>query len=352
MINDNSMISFYRFFCNQFAILKRHRYFHVFTILITIIITFSLHDFISGTFKSITIHLSTQSDSMNSYKDIDMQLTDKLFWDKIYTSHGFNTENSFRSSIETCDGFFSSWPSDCVDKYQELADRLNIISAQMNIMNASFTLYVTSKKGCNFPYTNIAIESYNNTEILEYMGFGDEQFKKMELWKKTRYTRLSDIIRIGLAHKFQKSYLDTDVHFLFLNKQQYLQPYVGVGVYANNKNNLEITNAAFCLPRRILSDMISFQRNRIAKGSNNYFYTELGPSMFHHTLLNRFHILLYSQNNPAEGSINIISNDIHLYGHKQLHLTGNVRKANSKLSFSELCNKIRKQSGFPIIPLN
>ena len=105
-------------------------------------------------------------------------------------------------------------------------------------------------------------------------------------WDKTRFTRLSDILRLCIAYRYQFSYLDSDVHFLQLQKGWYQIAYVGAQLWSDNKNAIEITNAAFCLPRNILKDMMRYQYNLIMKkkeGRNiKYFYTELGPSMFHH----------------------------------------------------------------------
>ena len=82
------------------------------------------------------------------------------------------------------------------------------------------------------------------------------------------------------------SYLDSDVHFLSLQKGWYQIPYVGAQLWSDSKNAIEITNAAFCLPRDILKDMIGYQQSAILRKKegikNKYFYTELGPSMFHH----------------------------------------------------------------------
>lgn len=56
---------------------------------------------------------------------------------------------------------------------------------------------------------------------------------------------------------------------------------------------------------------------------------------------------MYSQNNPKEHSLNRIARDIHSFAHKQLHLTGRIRKGNKNLKFDQLVNAIRKKSGLP-----
>ena len=141
--------------------------------------------------------------------------------------------------------------------------------------------------------------------------------------------------------------MDTDITYLQLQKELYLQSYVGAALWSNSKNAIEISNCAFCLPKYILKNMLAFQKTRILRGSDKYFYTELGPSMFHNVLMNRHDVVLYSQNAPAESNLNAIASGIHKYGHKQLHLTGHVRKGNPTMSFGNLVNTIRNKCGFP-----
>lgn len=212
------------------------------------------------------------------YPKTAMSITDSTFWDKKNSLHGF--EKFSTAAIGVCKNFFGLWPSDCTDKFVELDERIRVISSQMKPMNTSFTLFVTGMDGCSFNYPGIYVLQFNSTELLLEYGF-NKTLEKMSTWKKTRFTRISDILRIALAHRFQMSYIDTDMHFLHLRKDLYEQSYVGAAVWSNMKNALEMTNAAFCLPRPILLDMINFQINRIMQGSDKFFYTELGPSMFH-----------------------------------------------------------------------
>ena len=214
-------------------------------------------------------------------------------------------------------------------------------------MNSNLHVFVTGMKSCDFNINNIKFQLYNATNILKEYGY-ESVISKMYSWKN-KYTRLSDIVRIILAHKYQMTYLDIDVHFLDLHKELYQLPFVSAALWSDNKNAIEITNAMFCLPKNILEDMIQFQLNRVVKGSNDYFYTELGPSMFHHVLINRYSVPLYSHNSPVEPLIDKIAYDIHLFGHKHLHLCGHVRKGNSDLKFSELANLIRTKAGLPKI---
>ena len=287
---------------------------------------------------------------------LDMALTGSKLWDdkKEYHMYEAGRVETFKSGgvgvpfAKTCDGFFALWPSDCVDRFEELDEKMRVLSAQMTAMGANLTLFVTGPKQCSFPYPAVGVQVFNATELLVSMGFA-EAFPIMDTWKKTRYTRISDILRIGLAHQYQMSYLDTDVTFLLLQKAHFERSYAGAALWSNLKNAIEITNAAFCLSRPILADMMSFQKARVLKGGEKYFYTELGPSMFHNVLMNRYPTMLLSQNHPAQPSLDAIARDVHLYGHTQLHLTGHVRKGNSDLSFGQIVNKIRLKSGLPLL---
>ena len=279
---------------------------------------------------------------------VDMGIKDSKFWDDKAKYHGYDISNNAQGAPEpaTCKDFFALWPSDCVDKYGDLHEKLKVLSSQMVAMNSSLTLFVPSTKGCEFEHAAVAVKLYDQTELLKEAGF-EPAFAVMDTWVKTRYTRISDIIRLALAHKYGMSYLDTDITFLELRKELFERSYVGAAIWSNAKNAIEISNGAFCLPKHILRDMMSFQRSRILSGGDKYFYTELGPSMFHNVLMNRHKVRLYSQNNPAEPSLDEIARAIHQYGHKHLHLTGHVRKGNAELTFGEIVNTIRRKVGLP-----
>jgi hypothetical protein len=65
--------------------------------------------------------------------------------------------------------------------------------------------------------------------------------------------------------------------------------------------------------------------------------------------MNRHEVTLYSQNNPAEPSLDEIARAIVQYGHMHLHLTGHVRKGNPNLNFGEIVNTIRSKAGLPLL---
>lgn len=284
---------------------------------------------------------------------LDMTLTGTKLWDEKLAYHEYQPRNveafqALRPGEVVCQGFFALWPGDCSAKFLELDDRMRVLSAQMQAMNSSLVLFASEPAMCDFPYPGISVQIFNATELLVEMGFA-AAFPRMAAWPPSRFTRISDILRIGLAHHHGRSYLDTDVTFLLLRADAFQRSYAGAALWANAKNALEITNAAFCLPRPALLDMMAFQRARVLKGSENFFYTELGPSMFHNVLMNRYAVALYSQNHPAVPSLDAIARDVHQFGHLQLHLTGHVRKGNSHKGFGELVNAIRAKCGLPLL---
>jgi len=285
---------------------------------------------------------------------IEMGLADSKFWDNKSIYHGYDASANIlvENHEPVCQGFFALWPvSDCVGEYDDLNEKMRVLSAQMEVMGANLTLFVNDLNKCVFAYPRISVQLFDMKQILRETGF-EPTFEIMDTWTSDshRFTRLSDILRLGLALKHGMAYMDTDVSYLELKRELYEKAYVGAALWSNEKNAIEITNSAFCLPKRILKDMLAFQRSRILKGGKHLFYTELGPSMFHNVLMNRFNnIYLYSQNHPVEGSLDEIARGIHLYGHKQLHLTGNIRdkKSNRDMKFGELVNTIRRKSGLP-----
>ena len=190
------------------------------------------------------------------------------------------------SNKKTCRDFFVTWPGDCIESHSYLDVRMRTLSAQMVVMNSTLTFFTSDLKGCTWDrYAGVRVALYNATEELISGGFS-AVLPIIAKWDKTRFTRLSDILRLCLAHRHQMSYLDTDVHFLQLQSHWYESSYVGAQMWSDSKNAIEITNAAFCLPRNILSDMMGFQKSVIMRKKEGtkqkYFYTELGPSMFHH----------------------------------------------------------------------
>jgi len=277
-------------------------------------------------------------------------------YDANRTIHGKESDSVYNapkswaqaSSISTCEDFFTVWPSDCTDKLDDLHLKLGVLSAQMTLMNTTLTVYVTDEKMCEFPFTSILIEKIDLKELLVEHGF-QKALKNIDEWPKNKFTRISDVLRLALASKYSKTYIDIDVTFLRMQKELYQRSFVGAAIWKDAKNAIELTNGIFCLPQHVLLDMMGYQRQRILHGKDEYFYTELGPSMFHNVLMNRHEVMMYSHNNPTEASLDGIARAIHQYGHMHLHLTGHVRKGNSHLNFGDIVNKIRRKAGLPML---
>jgi hypothetical protein len=170
----------------------------------------------------------------------------------------------------------------------------------MEMMEANLTVFVTQQVGFNFSYPYINFQWFSQADLLDEYGFGQKVRTKISNWPSGRYTRMTDIVRVMLAHKYRLSYIDLDMCFVSMNRDWYMRPYVGAAIWQNEKNAIEMTNAAFCFPRHVLEDITRHQHQRIAYGSDKYFYTELGPAMFMKVLANHHYILMLSQNSPVE----------------------------------------------------
>jgi len=191
---------------------------------------------------------------------------------------------------------------------------------------------------------------FDALDLLREYGFKNE-LKIMRSWGNVGYARISDILRLLLALKFKKAYIDFDIHFLNTTRSIFMKQFVGAAMWDDRKNAIEITNSAFCLESDALEDLIKFAKNRIMRNNNTYFYTELGPSMFHKVLMNKHPVILLSQNHPQHSSLDIIAADNDLYHHYFLHLTGRIRAASKEMSYQKIIADIRKKLNLSMLPL-
>ena len=255
----------------------------------------------------------------------------------------------------TCDNFMSVlltrtlWSKSnesCAPTFFELDDQIRIFSAQMTELNSTLTIFTNYdlRNSCAFDYPNIFLSSFDAIDLLLENGFGGE-LQIMKSWGDTGYTRVSDIFRLLLAQKHRKTYIDFDIHFLNTTRTLYMNQFVGAAMWNDNKCAIEITNSAFCLNNNVLNDLITYLKQRIITNNNYYFYTELGPSMFHKVIMNNHPILLYSQNHPQLHSIDDIVASMNLYHHHFLHLTGRIRSKSEELSYQNLIFRIRDTVG-------
>jgi len=245
------------------------------------------------------------------------------------------------SNLDVCTDFFTviaemePWKTNgnepCADTFVRMDEHFRILSAQMEEMNSQLTVYTTYKlQGgfCSFNYPNIVMKRVNGTELI--LSYKEKDMSKMlhilrHDWELTEYARTSDILRLLKGYKFQQSYIDPDVHLLSLNKSDFMKQYTGACVWDEEICKIEVTNAAFCLTRGAIGDLVGYLYHRIVDGSDSFFYTELGPSMFHKVLFNNHKLLLYSQNHPQHKTVSQIAAGVKEYKHKQLHITSNIR---------------------------
>lgn len=263
------------------------------------------------------------------------------------------------TSRRTCNDFFTVFPVGTLDEeesskesckglFESYHENFKVINARMEAMESTFYVYsdyADTETVCDLKdLPHIQSVRFHPRQLLEKYNLGGTIYETIQNdWSK-KYARISDVFRILLARQYGHSYLDTDVVFLKDQPDYFSQPYVGVSVFRDNLNALEITNAAFCLPDPILDRMILFLKNRIRHGPSRYFYTELGPSLFHKVVFNANPpVSLYSVNNPSSGNMKRLAEEAVAYNHLLLHLTGHVRKANPTLKYGALVNTIELQ---------
>ncbi len=154
--------------------------------------------------------------------------------------------NRIVESNDTCDGFMSvlaprrPWKDEnepCIYTFYQQDENIALLSSQMKAMNASLTIYSGYERHalCNFTYSNVHVEYFDAKALLIEYGFGD-LIAKMSRWDYIGYTRASDILRILLALRYNKSYIDTDVHFLQLDRDLYMRSYVGAALWSEEKS--------------------------------------------------------------------------------------------------------------------
>lgn len=253
----------------------------------------------------------------------------------------------------TCSGFFTvqtagvgrlARKESCAESHNALSDRYAVWNEQMQAFNTTLSIYSNFHDAgsvCNFDeYSNLQMIPFEADALFERLNMTDA-FKTMETWPDRR-TRFADVMRLLLAYETRKTYIDTDIFFIDMHEAHYMHPFAGATVYRDDLNALEITNAAFCLPQSLLQRMLSFVDRRICLGSKKYFYTELGPSMFHKVLLNHYPaVALYSVNRGSP-DLDLLAREALIYSHRLLHLSGHIRKGHPELSFKELTLAIQK----------
>lgn len=228
----------------------------------------------------------------------------------------------------------------------QLREQLALLSAQMVEMKSKLTVFATrsaaerSDARCQICYPNVEVVDFDPEALLARSNFDQRLRDIVRLWPNTveagrplqafaATKRRADLYRLSLAYETNLSYVDTDIVFLNRRAETFLEEYTSASIWARDQASLEVTNSAFCLGPAHLQRMMKFARVRIAAKDGGkdgkYFYTELGPSLFQHTLLNAPPVRLLSQNHPLNWDLDLIDMQHLEYGHPMLHLTTAIR---------------------------
>ena len=206
--------------------------------------------------------------------------------------------------------------------------RIRLLSAHMGWLNSKLTVFTTYPLNCTFNYSRVEMRWFNASELFEAYNFG-EVTNVMSDWTGNIYTRVSDVLRLALSHRFQMTYIDADIVFLSNNASLFQKPFTGACVWYDHGKSLEISNSAFCLPQHVLLHLLSLQKQIIlykSQKSIEYRYTELGPMIFSKILLNNYSISYYAQNSPKNPRLLPMIRMIREYDMIMLHITRSIRK--------------------------
>eukprot|EP00053_Salpingoeca_punica_P007070 m.65419 g.65419 ORF g.65419 m.65419 type:complete len:326 (+) comp13981_c1_seq1:107-1084(+) len=236
---------------------------------------------------------------------------------------------------EVCNGFFTTllgWGQETCQFIQgKYRERVIHMGTQVAKMGATVEVY-TDIADCDlsFGVASILTRVIPDLQALFFAnGISPDLFQTC---RGLGFAQRSDFVRLMLAMQNGRSYADTDILFLHHERRLFMLPYVGACVWNYAAAALEITNAAFCLPKPALADLLDHLILKLGRvrGINRHLtpvYTEFGPVSFHTVLMNRHPIYVYSQNHPHAGGAEQIWHSICEYGHLQLHLTSQIQTA-------------------------
>jgi hypothetical protein len=154
-----------------------------------------------------------------------------------------------------CTGFFTvlaerePWRTKgaepCADSFGKLDPLFRVLSAQMTAMGETLTVFSSylpdaiDANSCSLGYPGIKLVQFDAEALmLEYkLGEVMDFFRQYSL---TEYTRVSDVLRLLLAHKHGLAYIDPDVHFLDNDSSRFMKEFVGAAVWSEviTYNNL------------------------------------------------------------------------------------------------------------------
>ena len=200
-----------------------------------------------------------------------------------------------------CDNFFSllviSRNDMCIDVLRNDTEFFLVQSQQMNKLKSKITIFIdnlTPKNDHVFDdltamdcieryreeymttlntdtrYDNINFRYVNSTALFYEYQVPRKAIIAMDEWAhgiidaRVEAGRISDIIRICLAHKFSYTYIDLDIIFNSPINEHYLTPFISVRQIAAPMSSkieysVEFTNTAFCLPKQTLQNILKYQ---------------------------------------------------------------------------------------------
>eukprot|EP00301_Raphidiophrys_heterophryoidea_P004204 c11841_g1_i3.p1 GENE.c11841_g1_i3~~c11841_g1_i3.p1 ORF type:complete len:287 (-),score=78.87 c11841_g1_i3:252-1112(-) len=241
----------------------------------------------------------------------------------------------------TCSDFFTTL---CAWEQRETADslrdsmmpRMKLLSKQMNEMGAVLHVH-TNLCSLDFGLPRIVTQCTDCAAKVANHSFNMTNFEAtVHRWGHN--AQKSDIFRVIIALETQRTYIDTDILFLTLNKELYMSQFVAVAVWEDRR--LEPTNSAFCLARPDLTNILSQQRSKLAT-SHEFTYTALGPDLMSSVLLGNGRPASLLPQNPPDNA-----DPLRMFEQMQypmLHLTGAIRIRNRGYGYDELVEEIMKQ---------
>eukprot|EP01041_Mallomonas_annulata_P009714 gene9714-20196_t len=196
-------------------------------------------------------------------------------------------------------------------------ERAIVMSNVMTVLNSSMTVFVRKEYSLHgYEYPRLQISYFDSDRELARCGF-EQLLLLINRWDEDKWYRVSNILRLCLCYRYGRTYLDYGAHPLDLTSSNvYMRNFVVTPVWHDIGSALEVSNQAFCLPRRALRDLIERLIKRITFGRNKYNRDELGSSMFPKILWNQYRLRLYSANHPEEPYLTQIIRSTNKYGHK------------------------------------
>jgi hypothetical protein len=250
-----------------------------------------------------------------------------------------------------CRGFFAVFAS--IDQLPHAGDRDGVVkamgaqleyySAQMVAYDRELLVFVSSAamaQGLNatrFPRVNAQV--FDANELLKTCGFTSTHLEEISRWSKDgdhtffSIPRVSDIIRLCLAKRYRRTYVDFDVLLLDATPNRFERPFVPAGLWTDRGSSIEFSNCIFCLAEvhvDWLLDNVRAVMERKLRLHEQYYYTELGPVAFARMMLHP-RITLFDQpdilpeQHPSGFTVEDMALQACRFNMSHFHLTGVIR---------------------------